>query len=125
RTVFLFFFGFGKLGVRLLIAELFAFFVHNGNEQVRTFAESCCVSVGHAYPTDPSICNSMSLFSSNAYSIGRCREIGSTIPRTIIALASSSESPRLIWSQRCISETRDTVASCPSVTPSARISIYG
>ena len=39
---------FGKLGVRLLIDELFAFFVHTWNEQVRTFAESCCVSVGHA-----------------------------------------------------------------------------
>lgn len=47
-------------------------------------------------PTAPSICNSISRFSSRAYSIGSSRAIGSTKPRTIIAIASSSLIPRLI-----------------------------
>lgn len=47
-------------------------------------------------PTDPSICNSTSRFSSSAYSIGSSRLIGSTKPRTIMPMASSSERPRLI-----------------------------
>jgi hypothetical protein len=50
---------------------------------------------GH-YPTAPSICSSISRFSSRAYSIGSSRAIGSTKPRTIIAIASSSSIPRLI-----------------------------
>ena len=45
-------------------------------------------------PTAPSICSSMSRFSSSAYSIGNSRAIGSMKPRTIIAIASSSDSPR-------------------------------
>ena len=49
-----------------------------------------------AQPTAPSICSSMSRLSSRAYSIGSSLAIGSTKPRTIIAIASSSVSPRLI-----------------------------
>ena len=41
-------------------------------------------------PTAPSICSSMSRLSSRAYSIGSSLAIGSTKPRTIIAIASSS-----------------------------------
>ena len=47
-------------------------------------------------PTAPSICSSISRFSSSAYSIGSSRAIGSTNPRTIVAIASSSVMPRLI-----------------------------
>lgn len=47
-------------------------------------------------PTAPSICSSISRLSSSAYSIGSSLAIGSTKPRTIIAIASSSERPRLI-----------------------------
>src|SRR5262249_43803000 len=47
-------------------------------------------------PTAPSICSSISRFSSSAYSIGSSRAIGSTNPRTIVAMASSSVMPRLI-----------------------------
>ena len=47
-------------------------------------------------PTAPSICSSIRRFSSRAYSIGSSRAIGSTKPRTIIAIASSSVRPRLI-----------------------------
>ena len=50
----------------------------------------------HGQPTAPSICSSISRFSSSAYSIGSSRAIGSTKPRTIIAIASSSVRPRLI-----------------------------
>jgi hypothetical protein len=45
-------------------------------------------------PTAPSICSSMSRLSSRAYSMGSSRAIGSTKPRTIIAIASSSVIPR-------------------------------
>ncbi len=48
------------------------------------------------YPTAPSICSSISRFSSSAYSIGSSLAIGSTKPRTTIAMASSSVMPRLI-----------------------------
>jgi hypothetical protein len=48
------------------------------------------------HPTAPSICSSINRFSSSAYSIGSSFAIGSTNPRTIIAIASSSSSPRLI-----------------------------
>ena len=48
------------------------------------------------YPTEPSICSSIRRFSSTAYSIGSSRVIGSMKPLTIIAVASTSESPRLI-----------------------------
>ena len=48
---------------------------------------------GHQ-PTAPSICSSMSRLSSSAYSIGSSRAIGSTKPRTIMAMASSSVMPR-------------------------------
>ena len=47
-------------------------------------------------PTDPSICSSTKRFSSSAYSIGSSRLIGSTKPRTIMPIASSSFRPRLI-----------------------------
>ena len=47
-------------------------------------------------PTAPSICSSISRLSSSAYSIGSSRAIGSTKPRTIVAIASSSVMPRLI-----------------------------
>ena len=49
-----------------------------------------------AQPTAPSICSSISRLSSRAYSIGSSLAIGSTKPRTIIAIASSSVRPRLI-----------------------------
>ncbi len=45
-------------------------------------------------PTAPSICSSMRRLSSRAYSIGSSLAIGSTKPRTIIAIASSSAMPR-------------------------------
>ena len=45
-------------------------------------------------PTAPSICSSMRRLSSRAYSIGSSLAIGSTKPRTIIAIASSSSMPR-------------------------------
>ena len=45
-------------------------------------------------PTAPSICSSMRRLSSSAYSIGSSRAIGSTKPRTIIAIASVSSMPR-------------------------------
>ena len=51
-------------------------------------------SRGRAQPTAPSICNSIRRFNSRAYSIGNSRAMGSTKPRTIIAMASSSSSPR-------------------------------
>src|ERR1019366_2180720 len=47
-------------------------------------------------PTAPSICSSISRFSSRAYSIGSSRAIRSPTPRTILAIASSSVIPRLI-----------------------------
>jgi hypothetical protein len=47
-------------------------------------------------PTAPSICSSISRFSSSAYSIGSSRAMGSTKPRTMVAAASSSVMPRLI-----------------------------
>ena len=40
------------------------------------------------------ICNSIRRFSSSAYSMGSSRAMGSTRPRTIIAIASSSSRPR-------------------------------
>ena len=51
---------------------------------------------GRHQPTDPSICSSMRRLSSRAYSIGSSLAIGSTKPRTIIAMASFSSRPRLI-----------------------------
>ena len=48
------------------------------------------------HPTEPSICSSMRRFSSSAYSMGSSRAMGSTNPRTTIAIASSSVRPRLI-----------------------------
>ena len=51
---------------------------------------------GRRQPTAPSICSSIRRLSSRAYSIGSSRAIGSTKPRTIIAIASSSVMPRLI-----------------------------
>jgi hypothetical protein len=47
-------------------------------------------------PIAPSICSSISRFSSTAYSIGNSRVIGSMNPLTTIAVASASVSPRLI-----------------------------
>ena len=47
-------------------------------------------------PTAPSICSSISRLSSSAYSIGSSLAIGSTKPRTTMAIASSSVRPRLI-----------------------------
>ena len=52
--------------------------------------------LGRHQPTDPSICNSMSRFNSRAYSMGSSLAIGSTKPRTIVAIASFSSKPRLI-----------------------------
>ena len=49
-----------------------------------------------AQPTAPSIWSSISRLSSSAYSIGSSRAIGSMNPRTIIAIAASSVSPRLM-----------------------------
>ncbi len=49
-----------------------------------------------AYPTLPSICNSISLFISTAYSIGSSFTSGSMKPVTIIDEASASVMPRLI-----------------------------
>ena len=51
---------------------------------------------GRRQPTAPSICSSIRRLSSRAYSIGSSRAIGSTKPRTIMAIASSSPRPRLI-----------------------------
>ena len=51
-------------------------------------------SDGRRQPTAPSICSSMRRLSSRAYSIGSSLAIGSTKPRTIIAIASSSSMPR-------------------------------
>src|SRR5690606_16331165 len=51
----------------------------------------CC---GGHQPTDPSICSSMRRLSSSAYSMGSSREMGSTNPRTIMAMASVSGMPR-------------------------------
>ena len=48
---------------------------------------------GHQ-PTAPSIWSSISRFNSSAYSIGSSRAMGSTNPRTIMAMASSSVIPR-------------------------------
>ena len=45
-------------------------------------------------PTAPSICSSIRRLSSRAYSIGSSLAIGSTKPRTIIAIASSCSMPR-------------------------------
>ena len=45
-------------------------------------------------PTAPSICSSIRRLSSRAYSIGSSLAMGSTKPRTIIAIASSSVMPR-------------------------------
>ncbi len=53
--------------------------------------------VGHdlcRHPTAPSICSSMSLLSSSAYSMGSSRATGSMKPRTIMAMASVSGMPR-------------------------------
>ncbi len=47
-------------------------------------------------PTDPSIWSSIRRLSSSAYSIGSSLAMGSTKPRTIVAIASSSVMPRLI-----------------------------
>jgi glutamine phosphoribosylpyrophosphate amidotransferase len=52
--------------------------------------------VGRRQPTAPSICSSISRFSSSAYSIGSSRAMGSTNPRTMVAAASSSVMPRLM-----------------------------
>src|SRR5690606_19894736 len=49
---------------------------------------------GWAQRTAPAICSSMRRLSSRAYSIGSSLAIGSTKPRTIIAIASSSAMPR-------------------------------
>ena len=45
-------------------------------------------------PTEFSICSSMSRLSSRAYSMGSSRAMGSTKPRTIVAMASVSVRPR-------------------------------
>src|SRR4029453_15102773 len=79
--------------------------------------------LGH--PTEPSICSSMSRFSSSAYSMGSSRAMGSTNPRTTIAIASSSVSPRLLAQKSWSSLTLETVASWPIDTSSVRTSTYG
>ncbi len=64
-------------------------------------ALSVCAPVGGALggqqahqPTAPSICSSMRRLSSRAYSMGSSLAMGSTNPRTIIAIASCSDMPR-------------------------------
>ena len=52
--------------------------------------------IRHRQPTAPSICSSIRRLSSSAYSIGSSRAIGSTKPRTMVAIASSSVMPRLM-----------------------------
>ena len=66
------------------------------NGQLTTLCATTYGRGGRDQPTAPSICSSISRFSSSAYSIGNSRAIGSTKPRTIIAIASSSPIPRLI-----------------------------
>ena len=51
---------------------------------------------GRHQPTDPSICSSMRRLSSRAYSMGSSLAMGSTKPRTIVAMASFSSRPRLM-----------------------------
>ncbi len=53
-------------------------------------------ALGADQPTEPSICSWIRRFISTAYSSGSSFVIGSTKPETIIALASASESPRLM-----------------------------
>ena len=53
-------------------------------------------TIERRHPTEPSICSSTRRFSSTAYSIGSSRVIGSMKPFTIIAVASTSDRPRLI-----------------------------
>ncbi len=54
-----------------------------------------CEACSLDQPTEPSIWSSMSRFSSTAYSMGSSRVMGSMNPFTIIAVASTSVSPRL------------------------------
>ena len=62
----------------------------------REHIDNRCFRQEEGHPIEPSICSSISRLSSSAYSIGSSRAIGSTKPRTIIAIASSSVRPRLI-----------------------------
>ena len=79
------------------------FFATTGNPEVgylsgeNAWCKICCrCDSGSSHPTAPSIWSSMSRFSSIAYSMGSSRAIGSTNPRTIMAIASSSLSPRVM-----------------------------
>jgi hypothetical protein len=62
----------------------------------RTEGRLSRVPVRVRYPTEPSIWSSTRRFSSTAYSMGNSRVIGSMKPFTIMAVASTSVSPRLI-----------------------------
>ena len=54
------------------------------------------VDLGGRQPTEPSIWSSIRRLSSTAYSMGSSRVMGSMNPFTIIAVASTSDRPRLI-----------------------------
>ena len=60
----------------------------------RQAVAACSCRGGRHQPTAPSICSSMRRLSSRAYSMGSSRAMGSTNPRTIIAMASVSGMPR-------------------------------
>src|SRR5690606_2509891 len=79
----------------------------------------------HRHPTAPSICSSIRRFNSSAYSMGSSRAMGSTNPRTTMAIASPSVRPRLIRENSWSSLTLATVASWPIDTSSVRTSTYG
>ena len=70
------------------------------SQAVATFrpadVESANVRPSADYPTEPSICSSISRFISTAYSIGSSLTSGSMKPLTIIVLASASDRPRLV-----------------------------
>ena len=66
---------------------------HDGSSR-RRGRDASVAGARSAQPTAPSICSSMSRLSSRAYSIGSSLAIGSTKPRTIIAIASSCSMPR-------------------------------
>ena len=85
--------------IRLILLELFVWWsrlVSTGSTSDEGSISDALFDQRLRYPTEFSICNSMRRLSSRAYSIGNSRAIGSTKPRTIIAMASVSSSPRLI-----------------------------
>ena len=65
-----------------------------GGAQIHSFLRFLRSGGNRRQPTAPSIWSAMSRFSSRAYSIGNSFAMGSTKPRTIMAIASSSSMPR-------------------------------